>query len=477
MDTDLNIMSYIQNVPEIFLLIGACVVLLLGVFMPRARNFVHIVCLFVLFITFYLNAAYSSTEALYFYNGFYVLDSVASLAKSAMCGLMIVILIYSKGFLDRYQVPSGEFHSLMLFALLGMFLISSSAHFLTIYLGLELLSLSLYALVAMQRDQSISAEAAIKYFVLGAIASGFLLYGISLFYGLTGTLYLNEIIAAVSGELGIGVIAALIFITAGIAFKLGAVPFHMWMPDVYQGAPLPTTALIASAAKIAGFMLAIRLLADGLQFADFYWQQILLILAVASLVAGNLIAIAQTDFRRMLAYSTIGHVGYILLGLLVGTAEGYAASLFYTLVYALTSSAVFGVMLIAQHININLFQLDDLRGLNQRSPWLAFFMLLLMFSMAGIPLTIGFYAKLNVLQVVVASGAIVAAVIAVITSVIGAFYYLRVIKLMYFDDLQDSNDSVLPAGQFILLGIHSLSIVMLFIFPQYLVSLCQSVFG
>lgn len=470
-------MSYLQNVPEITLLSGACIVLLLGVFMPRARNFVHIVSLLVLFITFYVNASHSSDETLHLFNGFYVLDSLALLAKSALCGLTILVLIYSKGYLDRHQFPSGEFHSLILFALLGMFLITSSAHFLTIYLGLELLSLSLYALVAMQRDESISAEAAIKYFVLGAIASGFLLYGISLFYGLSGTLFLDEVAGAVSGEIGIGLIAALIFIIAGIAFKLGAVPFHMWMPDVYQGAPLPTTTLIASAAKVAGFMLAVRLLVDGVQFAHEYWQQILLILAIVSLIAGNLIAIAQTDFRRMLAYSTIGHVGYILLGLLVGTAAGYTASLFYTLVYAFTSSAVFGVLLLAHRVDINIAKLDDLRGLSRRCPWLAFFMLLLMFSMAGIPLTIGFYAKLNILQVVVADGAIIAAVIAVITSVVGAFYYLRVIKLMYFDDIEVASAVTMPTGQLMVLGVHSLSIVVLFIYPQILIGLCKSVFG
>jgi NADH-quinone oxidoreductase subunit N len=470
-------MSYLQNVPEIILLIGACIVLLLGVYLPRARNFVHIVSLFILLAIFYINNAYSSAETLYFYNGFYVLDGLAVLAKSALCGLTFIALIYSKGFLDQHDFPSGEFHSLMLFALLGMFLISSSAHFLTVYLGLELLSLSLYALVAMRRDDSISAEAAIKYFVLGAIASGFLLYGISLFYGLSGTLFLNEIMSAVAGEIGIGLIAAIIFIIAGIAFKLGAVPFHMWMPDVYQGAPLPTTTLIASAAKIAGFMLAIRLLADGLQFAHQYWQQVLLILAIISLVAGNLIAIAQADFRRMLAYSTIGHVGYILLGLLVGSADGYAAALFYTMVYALSSSAVFGVLLLAERADMKITQLDDLRGLSQRSPWLALFMLVLMFSMAGIPLTIGFYAKLNILQVVLAHGAILAAVIAVMTSVIGAFYYLRVIKLMYFDDMQSETTGAIPSGQLILLGIHSSSIIVLFIYPQYLIVLCKSVFG
>ena len=346
-----------------------------------------------------------------------------------------------------------------------------------VYLGLELLSLSLYALVAMNRDDSASSEAAIKYFVLGAIASGFLLYGISLLYGLTGTLYLSELSTRINAASGIGLIAALIFIVIGVAFKLGAVPFHMWLPDIYQGAALPVTLLVASVPKIAGFMLAVRLLVDGLQGIHLYWQQILMVLAMLSLIAGNLIAIAQTNLRRMLAYSTIGHVGYILLGFMVGNAAGYSAALFYTMIYALMSSAVFGILLCAGRMGRNIVELSDLQGLSRHIPWLAFLLLLLMFSMAGIPLTVGFYAKLNILQVVVGYGQILAAVIAVVTSVIGAFYYLRVIKLMYFDDCEEQGTTTMPVVHGSVLSIHALLVVALFLFPQYLIGLCNSVFS
>ena len=359
----------------------------------------------------------------------------------------------------------------------GMLLIASAGHLLMIYLGLELLSLSLYALVAMNRDDSASSEAAIKYFVLGAIASGFLLYGISLIYGLTGTLYLFELATKLPEISGIGLTVATIFIVIGVAFKLGAVPFHMWLPDVYQGAALPVTLLVASVPKIAGFMLAVRLLIDGLQYMHTYWQDILLVLAILSLVAGNVIAIAQSNLRRMLAYSTIGHVGYIMLGLLVSDASGYSAALFYTFIYALMSSAVFGILLCAAKMGHNIVELSDLQGMSKYAPWLAFLMLLLMFSMAGVPLTVGFYAKLNVLQAVVNNGQVLLAVIAVITSVIGAFYYLRVIKLMYFDDSEKVVLASMPTGHAMVLSVHSLLVVALFIFPQYLLGICKSVFG
>ena len=472
------ILYYLQGVPEITLLLGACLVLLVGAFMPRRFNFIYSVSLLVLLGTIYLTFNHLSGSIQVWFNGFYIVDSLAVLSKTVLCVMTLLILFYSHRVVINDEMPYGEFHALMLFALLGMMLIASAGSLLIIYLGLELLSLSLYALVAMRRDDSLGSEAAIKYFVLGAIASGSLLYGISLLYGVSGTLFLHELAAATQGEVGIGLIAAFIFIVVGIAFKLGAVPFHMWLPDVYQGAPLPVTTLIASAAKVAGFMLAIRLLVSGLQFGSEYWQQMLLVLAVLSLVAGNIIAIAQTDLRRMLAYSTIGHVGYIMLGLMVANQQGYIAALFYTLIYALMSSALFGVLLCAKRQSISITQLNDLQGLHKQAPWLALLILLLMFSMAGIPLTIGFYAKLNILQVLIEIDAIIPAVIAVVTSVIGAFYYLRVIKLMYFDDCDDSVEvSSLPWLQVSVLSVHTISVVVLFLFPQIVLTLCKQAFG
>ncbi len=469
------VIEYLIAVPEIALLIGACLVLLAGAFTPSKSNWMFALTQAVLLVTLYLCVKPFTGQTIELFNGFYIVDDLAVLAKSAMCVFMIVVLLYSRAYINTHQFPAGEYYALALFSLIGMFLISSASHLLMIYLGLELLSLSMYALVAMDRDNSLSSEAAIKYFVLGAIASGFLLYGISLLYGLTGTLYLSEL--SVENELGLGVIAAVIFIVIGLAFKLGAVPFHMWLPDVYQGAPLPVTLLIASVAKIAGLLLALRLLMDGLQFMQEFWQQSLMALSVLSLVAGNVIAIAQTNLRRMLGYSTIGHVGYILLGLLVANQSGYSAALFYTLIYALMSSAVFGVLLCAERINHGLENLADLQGLGKTYPWLAFLLLLLMFSMAGIPMTVGFYAKLNILQALVASGGIVLAIIAVVSSVIGAFYYLRVIKLMYFEDSDARETLPMPTGHISVLSIHSLLVVGLFIFPQALMEVCKQAIG
>ncbi len=475
MQVNSMVMDYLILAPEIILLLGASVVLLSAAFISSYHKSLYTLTQLVLLVVLYLSILPLNGDAVELFNGFYVVDGLASLSKAAMCVLMIVVLVYSRSYIESHKFPVGEYYALALFALLGMMLISSASHLLMIYLGLELLSLSMYALVAIDRDNSISSEAAIKYFVLGAIASGFLLYGISLIYGLTGSLYLSDL--AIENEAGIGVIAAIIFIVIGLAFKLGAVPFHMWLPDVYQGAPLPVTLLIGSVPKIAGLLLALRVLMDGLPYMHEYWQQSLMALAVLSLLVGNIVAIAQTNLRRMLGYSTIGHVGYILLGLLVGNQQGYSAALFYTLIYALMSSATFGAMLCSERMNRPLEELTDLQGLARAYPWLAFLILLLMFSMAGIPMTVGFYAKLNILQAVIASEGVILAIIAVVSSVIGAFYYLRVIKLMYFDDSEHQQVTPMPAGHISVLSIHALLVVGLFVFPQYLINLCQQVFA
>lgn len=471
-----TVIDYLLWSPEITLLAGACGVLLSGAFSAAKSAWVYsltqLVLLLVLALCLYPGLT-SMTAQLY--NGFYIIDELSILAKSAMCVFMIIVLIYSRGYIDTHGFPKGEYYALALFSLLGMLLVSSASHLLMIYLGLELLSLSLYALVAIDRDHSPGSEAAIKYFVLGAIASGFLLYGISLLYGLTGTLYLSEL--GDSAQPGLGLTAALVFIVIGLAFKLGAVPFHMWLPDVYQGAPLSVTLLIASVPKIAGILLALRLLMDGLQFADTDWRQSLRVLAVLSLLAGNVIAIAQTNIRRMLAYSTIGHVGYILLGLLTAGPSGYAAALFYTLIYVLMSSAVFGSLLCIETTGRQVQNLTDLTGLAKFFPWLSFLILLLMFSMAGIPMTVGFYAKLNILQALIAGQEIILAVIAVISSVIGAYYYLRVIKIIYFDTYPGAERANMPAGHLSVLSVHALLVVVLFLFPQPLLELCLRAIG
>jgi NADH-quinone oxidoreductase subunit N len=351
----------------------------------------------------------------------------------------------------------------------------SANHLLTLYLGLELLSLSLYAMVALQRDSARATEAAMKYFVLGALASGVLLYGMSMLYGATGSLELEAVSAALAGGLGSSNVLAfgLVFVVAGIAFKLGAAPFHMWVPDVYQGAPTSVTLFVGSAPKIAAFAFTLRLLVNGMEPLVADWQGMLLILAVASMVLGNLAAIAQTNLKRMLAYSTISHMGFVLLGVLAGSLNGYASAMFYVLVYVLTALAGFGVMLLLSREGFESEELEDLKGLNRRSPWFAFIMLLVMFSMAGVPPLAGFFAKLSVLQAALQQGLVWLVVVAVMMSLIGAFYYLRVVKLMYFDEPKETAE-IAPLGDMrVMLSVNGAGLLLLGIAPQPLLTLCM----
>jgi len=350
----------------------------------------------------------------------------------------------------------------------------SAASFVTLYLGLELMSLSLYALVALQRDAAAPTEAAMKYFVLGALASGMLLYGMSMIYGATGALDLDRIAEATLGGQGNRtlLVFGLVFVVSGIAFKLGVVPYHMWVPDVYHGAPTPMTLLIGTAPKLAAFALTIRLLSGALQGTAFDWQGMLIVLSLLSMVLGNLIAIAQSNIKRMLAYSTIANMGFMLLGFLAADLNGYSAALFYTVAYVLTTLASFGMVLLLSRTGFEADQLDDFKGLNQRSPWWAFMMLLVMFSLAGIPPTVGFYAKFAVLEAAVNQGFVWLAVIAVLTSVVGAFYYLRIVKLMYFDDPVDAEAIDAPGDARALLSANGLVLLVLGVLPQYLMGLC-----
>jgi NADH-quinone oxidoreductase subunit N len=369
----------------------------------------------------------------------------------------------------------GELFVLALFATLGMMVMISASHLLLLYLGLELLSLCLYSMVALQRDSAVATEAAMKYFVLGALASGLLLYGMSMIYGATGTMQIGQIAAAIAGAdnpkvwvLGLGVA----FIVAGIGFKLGAVPFHMWVPDVYQGAPTAVTLFIGSAPELAAFALVMRLLVSGLEAMVADWQQMLVILAVLSLAIGNITAIVQTSLKRMLAYSTISHMGFLLLGILAGDLNGYGAAMFYVVVYVLMALAAFGMILLLSREGFEADQLDDFKGLNQRSPWYAFLMLLTMFSLTGVPPTVGFYAKLSVLQAILAVGYVWLAVVAVLFSLVGAFYYLRLVKLMYFDDARDMTPILPQPDMRLLLSANGLAMLVLGILPQPLMALC-----
>ena len=390
-----------------------------------------------------------------------------------------MVLFYSTEYLQERSMLKGEYYDLVTTGLLGMLIMASSGSTLVAYLGLEMLSLSLYTLVAFDRDNRRCTEAAIKYFVLGALSSGILLYGISMLYGVTGEIKFDAIASALNDDNrnNVALLLGLACIVVGLAFKLGAVPFHMWVPDVYSGAPLAVTLFISSAPKIAGFALTMRFLGDGLQALQGDWQDMLVILAVLSLAVGNIVAIAQDNIRRMLAYSTISHIGFLLLGILAGTQTGYAASMFYAITYAITSVAGFGMLVLLSSRGFEAENLSDLKGLFHHSPWLAFMLMLVLFSMAGVPPTVGFYAKLSVLNVVVDIGMVWLAVYAVIFSIIGAFYYLRAIRVIFFDDLEREMHTQSGSLFNVLLSLNSLSVLLLGIFPAGLMALCQSAFN
>jgi NADH-quinone oxidoreductase subunit N len=388
----------------------------------------------------------------------------------------MAILVYARPYLAARGMFRGEFFALVLFATLGMMVMISANHLLTLYLGLELLTLSLYAMVALQRDSAVATEAAMKYFVLGALASGMLLYGMSMLYGATGTLgipQLAEIILAGAAR-EVVLVFALVFVVAGLGFKLGAVPFHMWVPDVYHGAPTAVTVFIGSAPKLAAFAFIMRLLVQGLGAEQLVeeWSRMLAVMAVLSLAIGNVTAIAQSNLKRMLAYSTIGHMGFLLLGILSGDIVGYGAGMFYVVVYMLMNLGAFGMILLLSRAGFEAENLDDFKGLNQRSPWYAFLMLLLMFSMAGVPPTVGFYAKLSVLQAVISAGYLWLAVVAVLFSLIGAYYYLRLVKLMYFDAPSDIAPIAPRSDVRLLLSANGLAMLLFGLLPEPLMALC-----
>jgi len=463
--------------PELFLLTMACVILIADLFISEDNRIVtYGLSQFTLAGCIVLTFATGNAEPVYTFNGMFVDDLMADTLKVLTCGSVIVMLLYTRAYTAVRGMFRGEFFTLALFATLGMMVMISANHLLTLYLGLELLSLSLYAMVALQRDSARATEAAMKYFVLGSLASGMLLYGMSMLYGATGTLEITELAQMAQEGLRTEVVLVfgLVFIVAGLGFKLGAVPFHMWVPDVYQGAPTAVTLFIGSAPKFAAFAIVMRLLAQalGAEVLSDEWRQMLLVMAVLSLAIGNLTAIMQANLKRMLAYSTISHMGFLLLGVLSGSIDGYGAGMFYVVVYVLMTLGTFGIILLMTRSGFEAENLDDYKGLNQRSPWYAFLMLLLMFSMAGIPPTVGFYAKLSVLQAVVQIGLWWVAVIAVIFSLIGAFYYLRIVKLMYFEAPQDDAPVTASGDVRAVLSVNGLAMIVLGIMPQPLMVLC-----
>ncbi|MCK5003429.1 MAG: NADH-quinone oxidoreductase subunit NuoN [Gammaproteobacteria bacterium] len=475
----LEALNYLTAWPEIFLLGMACLVLVVDVFISDdKRDFSYFLSQLTLVGTFVLVMMVPVDGRELAFNDMFVQDSLSVVLKLFILVLSFVAFVYSRDYLKDRNIFKGEYYVLGLFAVLGMMLMVSANNLLMIYLGLELLSLCLYAMVAFNRDNGNASEAAMKYFVLGAIASGMLLYGMSILYGLSGSLMISDIAVAITqaGDSRIGMVFALVFILVALAFKLGAVPFHMWVPDVYHGSPTAVTVFIGTAPKLAGFGMIIRLLVEAMGDLQTDWQQMLIILAVLSMATGNIVAIAQTNIKRMLAYSTISHVGFILLGILVGTNEAYASALFYTITYAVMSLGAFGIIMLLARKGFEAEQLDDFRGLNQRSPWFAFLMMILMLSMAGVPPTVGFWAKLAVLNMVVQMDMVWLALIAVFFSIIGVFYYLRVIKVMYFDDVVDDQPLTCGRDMQITLSSNGLLVLALGLYPAGLMSLCLSVF-
>jgi NADH-quinone oxidoreductase subunit N len=470
--------------PELWVLVMACVILVVDLFLrEERRGIIQLLALgtlvFAAIMTLradYLDDGLRSVTA---FNGAFIRDSMGDVLKLFSFVVLALVYVYAKFCLRQFRMFRADFYTLTLFALLGIMLLISAGSLVTVYLGLELISLSSYALVAFDRDSPRGSEAAMKYFVLGSMASGMLLYGMSMIYGATGSLDLQEIAAAVqgSGSDSTLLVFGLVFLVVGIAFKLGVVPFHMWIPDVYEGAPVATTLFISSVPKMAAFAMAIRLLETGLGNLQDDWSQMLAILAMLSIVLGNLAAIAQTNIKRMLAYSTISHMGFVLLGLLPGTPDGYGAGMFYVIVYSLMSAAAFGMVILLSARGVEAEKLDDFKGLNQRDSWYAAIMAMVMFSMAGVPVFVGFFAKWLVIKAALDAGLLWLAVVAVVFSVVGAFYYIRVVKLMYFDEPVTEATIDAPVDFRAAISLNGIMMLGLGIFSSSLIAICMASFG
>ncbi|MEW6648441.1 MAG: NADH-quinone oxidoreductase subunit NuoN [Pseudomonadota bacterium] len=468
--------DFMPALPEMFLLGMTCFILLLDLFLSeRNRVVTYLLAQSTLLGALLLTVSlYEEGRALTFSDTF-VSDPMGSVLKAFIYLATFFVFLYAKDYLRARNMFKGEFYILGLLGVLGMNVLVSAHSLLTIYLGLELLSLSMYAMVALQRDSLQASEAAMKYFVLGAMASAMLLYGMSMLYGITGSLDLGQINGGTAAlqDNGMLLAFALVFIVIGVAFKLGAVPFHMWLPDVYHGAPTAVTLYLSSAPKLAAFAMLMRLLVDGLAGLQEQWEGMLILLTVLSLAAGNLIAIAQTNLKRMLAYSAISHVGFLLLGVLSGTQAGYAAAMFYAIVYVLMGLGGFGMIVLMSRAGFEADRIEDFKGLNERSPWFALMMLILMFSMAGVPPFLGFWSKLAVIQAAVGADLVWLAAVAVVFSVIGAFYYLRVVKVMYFDKAEAGAPGVHAGLDLrVVLSANSLAVLGLGLFPGGLLALC-----
>lgn len=461
------------------MLVATCVVLVVSLFIRQDdQTTIYWASQATLLVTLLISFSQIGDEAVTGFSGAYGLDPMSTVLKSWILVVTIGGFLYSRDYINEREIARGEYYVLGLFGVMGMMIMVSAVNMLTVYLGLELLALSLYAMVALYRNNSNASEAAMKYFVLGALASGMLLYGMSMIYGATGSLDLPAVHAILAGgdSQSIGARFGLTFVIVGIAFKLGAVPFHMWVPDIYDGAPTSVALFIGTAPKIAAFAMIIRLLVDGMESLSVDWQMMLAILAALSMVVGNLLAIAQTNIKRMLAYSTISHVGFLLLGIIAANPDGYSASMFYAITYAFTTLAAFGVLLALSRDGYEAVHLSDLAGLAKRNGLLAVVMMIAMISLAGVPPMVGFYAKLVVLKAAVGSDFLWLAVVGVAMSVVGAFYYLRIIKLMFFDEpivpVPASASLDVSAG----LAINGAAVVLLGVFPGLIMAACVAAF-
>ncbi len=467
--------------PEIFVLTMTCVVLLVDLFVAQRQQILtYYLTQLTLLGAVVLTVLFYSSHSMVIFHGFIIHDKLTSVLRLAIYISSFFVFLYSRDYFRQYDMGKGEPYILGLFAILGMMVLVAAHNFLTIYLGLELMSLPIYALVALQRDSEIAVEAGMKYFVLGALASGMLLYGLSLIYGATGSLdiaVVMQVIAQTSTTHALILIFGLVFVVAGLAFKLGVVPFHMWIPDVYAGAPNAVTLFIAVAPKIAVFGMAIRLLVDAMPTLHLQWQELFIVIAVLSMVLGNIVAIVQTNLRRMLAYSTIAHGGYMLLGFAAGTRAGFAAAMFYTIAYAIMSLGGFGMITLLAKKRFAVVSIEDLRGLNERNPWLAFMLLLLLFSMAGIPPSIGFFAKIGLLEALVGAHLVWLAAVTLVIAVIGSYYYLNVVKVMYFESPRNNQPFHVALDAKVAMSINGLAILFFGIFPSGLIHLSRMVFS
>lgn len=477
--------SLLENIhvalPEMILLVTACTALLADLFLKSfSKSIAYYISCFGLVLCGCVSYLYLGGYKVLILNGMFISDDMAQLMKLFIDVTVLISLIYSRNYLNERQIPSGDYYVLALFSTIGMSVLVSSHSLLTVFLGLELMSLPLYAMTAMRRSDGDSTEAAMKYFLMGAIASGMLLYGMSLIYGATGKLDLLDIANAMAAnwqQQSMMISFALVFIIAGIAFKLAAVPFHMWAPDVYQGAPSTVTLFISAAPKIAALGMALRIFTIGLEDVSAQWQQIFIVISLLSAGLGNLFAVIQTNIKRLFAYSAISHVGYALFGLLSASKAGYSASLYYMLVYSLMSIAAFGLVVLMSNHGTEVESIDDLKGLNRRSPWLAFMMLLVMFSMAGVPPTVGFFTKLLVLKALIDVHLTYVAVVGLLFTVIGAYYYLRIVKIMYFDEPTIHEPITLSIGSTWVYSANCLALLYLGIFPGALIAACINAFA